>query len=369
MKHLRLSVTDFLKHGRSHFPPSSVQVKLTLAGWPPGPVEKIGDRITEVAQSPLLGRVSVLALPYQQIGPKGAAALARSPHLVNMTGLDLTWNDIKEEGAEALAACPRLAQLRSLYLLHNYIHDAGVKALATSRYINKLEQFDLGWNYIRARGVKYLAESANFRGLKVLNLVTNRVGKLGVEALANSANLKHVAALNLGGDESPPKEKSFAALASSPFLTRLKTLELEANEIGDAGLIKLFQSPNLVGITHLNVNGNKMTLTGLRTLLQSEFVRRLRSLNVGWNRKLGLAGARLLSATPELADLRDLNVCFCEIPAEGISALLSSPRLRKLKTLDIEGNTISERDRSAYLQRFGKSRNGPGPAGLSGIGL
>jgi hypothetical protein len=202
-----------------------------------------------------------------------------------------------------------------------------------------------------------------------LSLATNRIGKIGVEALANSANLIHLAELNLSGDESPQKEKGFTPLASSPFLTRLKVLELEANEIGDVGLIKLFQSVNLARITHLNVNGNNMTLAGLPVLLQSQFAAELRSLNVGWNRKLGLAGARLLSATRALAKLRDLNVRYCRIPAEGISALLASPHLMKLKTLDIEGNTIGEQDRALYLQRFGKSRTAPDPAGLSGIGL
>ena len=156
-------------------------------------------------------------------------------------------------------------------------------------------------------------------------------------------------------------------MASSPFLTKLKALELEANEIGDAALIKLFQSPNLAKITHLNVNGNNMTLSGLRILLQSSFASQLRSLNVGWNRKLGLAGARLLSATRELANLRDLTVRYCGIPAEGISALLASPHLTNVKALDIEGNGIGERDRSAYQKRFGKSRKAPRPAAQSGI--
>jgi Ran GTPase-activating protein (RanGAP) involved in mRNA processing and transport len=368
MKHLQLCATDFLKGGRSLFPPSTVPVKLTLAGWPP-PVDKIGDRITEVAEFPLLRRVSVLALPYQQIGPKGAAILARSSHLVKMTGLDLTWNDIKEEGVEALAACPRLAQLRSLNLFHNYIHDAGVKALATSRHLTKLERLDLGWNYIRARGVNYLAESKNFRELQDLNLVTNRIGKLGVEALANSANLTHLTALNLGGDETPAKNRDFSALASSPFLKRLKVLELEGNEIGDAGLIEIFQSPNLARITLLNVNGNNLTPNGLRVLLQSPLVSKLRSLNLGWNRNLQLAGAQLLSATAELKNLRELIVCRCGIPPEGISALLTSPHLMNLKRLDIEASMIGEPERGIFLQRFGQSRRVPGPAGLSGIGL
>jgi hypothetical protein len=205
--------------------------------------------------------------------------------------------------------------------------------------------------------VKHIADSPNFGRLKVLNLATNRIGKFGVEALANSRNLAHLTALNLGGDESPKKEREFSALASSPFLSRLKSIELEGNCIGDARLIEIFRSPNLARITVLNVNGNEMTLAGLRVLLGSCFVTRLRSLNIGWNGMIGLAGARMLSDAKELANLRELNVRYCNVHPKGISALLASPHLRRLKMLDVEGNRIGEGDRNILLQRFGKGKN------------
>ena len=68
-----------------------------------------------------------------------------------------------------------------------------------------------------------------------------QLGHAGVEALAASPQLARLTTLDLA--ENQISEAGARALAASPHLTRLTTLELGANQIGDAGVQALAASP------------------------------------------------------------------------------------------------------------------------------
>jgi uncharacterized protein (TIGR02996 family) len=57
------------------------------------------------------------------------------------------------------------------------------------------------------------------------------------------------------------------ALADSPYLRGLKTLDLRDNIIGDVGALALVESPHLKQLTHLNLSGNRLS-NGLMEELQ-----------------------------------------------------------------------------------------------------
>jgi hypothetical protein len=90
------------------------------------------------AAAPLLGRLKTLDLAENEIGTKGAVALAELPHTANLTSLNLAYNDITDAGVQALAASPHLAGLVSLNLENNRIDEAGATALLDSPHLARL---------------------------------------------------------------------------------------------------------------------------------------------------------------------------------------------------------------------------------------
>ena len=98
------------------------------------------------------------------IGDRGAEALAASPYLTRLAKLTLYLNGISDAGVRALAASPTLANLVGLKLHGNYlITDAGVKALAASPHLARLQTLWLGG--VGAPGARALAASPALAGL------------------------------------------------------------------------------------------------------------------------------------------------------------------------------------------------------------
>ena len=106
-----------------------------------------------------LKHVEFLALNSNQIGDKGAKALADAIHLQHLTHLDLSRNKIGAEGAKALAYASHLQHLTHLDLSRNKIGAEGAKALAQTPYLQHLTHLNLKVNQIGAEGAQALADS------------------------------------------------------------------------------------------------------------------------------------------------------------------------------------------------------------------
>jgi uncharacterized protein (TIGR02996 family) len=117
------------------------------------------------------------------------------------------------------------------------------------------------------------------------------------------------------------------ALATLEGLTRLASLNLFLNRIGDTGVQLLAASPR---------------------------VNRLRVLNLSHN-QVGDAGARALAGSPHLAHLTELYLYGNLIGDVGAQALAASPHLAELSVLNLEANHIDGRRKSARAlrERFG----------------
>jgi uncharacterized protein (TIGR02996 family) len=80
---------------------------------------RLGDAGVQFVADALLSALRRLGLCQNQVGDRGAEALARSPHLTGLVQLDLWQNDIGTAGARALLALSRLPGLTSLSLTDN----------------------------------------------------------------------------------------------------------------------------------------------------------------------------------------------------------------------------------------------------------
>jgi hypothetical protein len=58
------------------------------------------------------------------------------------------------------------------------------------------------------------------------------------------------------------------ALARSPYLARLLTLEMSGNHLTDAGALVLVESPGFAKLRHVNLHGSALSDAMLRRLLQ-----------------------------------------------------------------------------------------------------
>ena len=87
------------------------------------------------------------------------------------------------------------------------------------------------------------------------------------------------------------------ALARSPYLSRLTTLELSGNSIGDRGLEALALSDRLPSLVSLQVERVGVQARGARALVDSPLFSRLRSLDLSGN-ALGVIIIRVLRSLP-----------------------------------------------------------------------
>jgi hypothetical protein len=144
-----------------------------------------------------------------------------------------------------------------------------------------------------------LAASPHLQNLITLDLAHNTIGEAGAAALAASPHLSNLSHLNLPNNQIGPA--GAAALAASPHLQNLSALNLYSNTIRDAGVASLAASPYLRGLISLNLGHNKIGPKGAAALAASTNLTNLAALDLSHN-KIGDAGAAALAASPHLPE-------------------------------------------------------------------
>jgi uncharacterized protein (TIGR02996 family) len=109
-------------------------------------------------------------------------------------------------------------------------------------------------NQLGPEEARTVASWSQLTRLQSLRLPENRVGDAGAEALALSPHVSGLLVLDLGNNYIG--EEGTAALARSPYLVGLKELYLDYNHIGVAGARALVRSPYMVDLTLLELDHN-----------------------------------------------------------------------------------------------------------------
>jgi uncharacterized protein (TIGR02996 family) len=132
--------------------------------------------------------------------------------------------------------------------------------------------------------------------------------------------------------EAPIQEIHFAdsgphleSLADSPYLGRTPFIDFSGNRLGDAGIRILTRSPNLSGIRGLNLSSTGIGDDAVLALVSSSHLANLSELYLGNNR----------------------------ISDTGARALAGSTRLVRLNALFVNDNNISREGRRGLVRRFG----------------
>jgi uncharacterized protein (TIGR02996 family) len=138
----------------------------------------------------------------------------------------------------------------------------------------------------------------------------------------------------------PVDAEGMRMLARSPFLGRLKGLNLYGNNLGDAGVTALATADWFPQLIFLNLSGNGVSVLGLSALANVP-VGELRQLELGGNH-ITDEGARVLARSPLLSRLHCLGLEGNQLMVEGCRELRSSPYLPALAQLKLQGNPGNE---------------------------
>jgi uncharacterized protein (TIGR02996 family) len=173
----------------------------------------------------------------------GLAKLLASPSLRLLSELELVF-DPTPPREELLAFLERAELGRLLKLRCAYCPDGPLIVHALARHDTlALRELDLRYAGLTDDDLRLLARIDALAGLRTLHLQHNRIGAAGVGALAGAAWLRGLEYLDLRYNPIGPA--GAAQLGGSPDVGQLRTLLLDADEIEAAGMDALAGSTSL----------------------------------------------------------------------------------------------------------------------------
>lgn len=188
------------------------------------------------------------------------------------------------------------------------------------------EQFGRNW----AGPIKALVRSYEFRRGFVERIRLDAVAFLRhADRLFDLAPIAQV--------ELSARASNLQALAISPYLRRVTSLELDCSGAPLSVLLCFFNS-SLHGLTSLRVRALAAPL--VQTLAIAHSLVRLETLDLGFN-ALGPQGIEMLAHSSRLPALRSLLINYCHLESAGVDRLAGSPLLEQLTALDLRSNGIT----------------------------
>ncbi|MFO0842539.1 MAG: TIGR02996 domain-containing protein [Gemmataceae bacterium] len=317
----------------------------------------------ELAACPHFGKLRGLSLPGSQIGDTKLAALLRNADLRHADTLDLSGTGAREDSLRAIAT-GQFPGLKGLNLSGNVmefvvqqlfrddvpfslthlnlggsgLNSQDLEALFGWAGLAAVEELTLWNNRLGNAGARHLAASPYVGRLRSLDLTFSEIGMRGMQALARAQPLAGLREVRLAYNNI--LSAGLEALLSASFAGNLRSLELNENGLGDAGAELLAAWPGLGRVRTLELRGNRLTSAGVQALCSSPHLGGLTTLVLS-NNPIGDTGAQALAGCPGLSGLRRLDLSFGELHDAGVEALLDSPRLSHLARLELEYNSLS----------------------------
>jgi uncharacterized protein (TIGR02996 family) len=132
-------------------------------------------------------------------------------------------------------------------------------------------------------------------------------------------------------------------------LPSLSSLEIDEDGVTVVGATSLASSRWSAQVRQLSLSDNAVGIEGLAALIAGRG--KLESLRLGGD-SLGNAGATAIANTQRFSSMRELALPRNRISQSGLQALLDSPHLRGLTSLDLSGNPLGAGGRERLRERF-----------------
>jgi uncharacterized protein (TIGR02996 family) len=227
--------------------------------------------------------------------------------------------------------------------------DRGIPATAILTAQAFLANADRLFHLFPGRGVRLdhvykhsraLAESPHLARLTSLDLTGETVSRAAVKRFADSphvANLRRLVLVNTGLDWEGARW-----LGRSPQLDRLEVLELQGSRhLRDVGVGELAAGTGLGRLTYLGLSNTQIGAEGSQVLAASPKFARLTRLDV-FSNNLGDEGVTALAASPHLARLEQMPLYQTGVGTAGVRALLDAPFLANFTSLDLGDNWMGD---------------------------
>ena len=229
--------------------------------------------------------------------------------------------EVDDATLASMRADVRLSALFEVDLSNQKLGPASARLLAESPKTAGLQVLVLGQNAILDDGAEAIAARA-WSGLGQLGLAWTKLGARGLAALARSPGLGHLHSLEIGYQ--PLGDAAVALLTALPALTSLSVSRTELMGPGARALLE-------VAVGWLDLSDNPLpegALTGLTALS-----RRLRSVSFKQS-GLGASDAAVLAGLAAPA-LRSVDLAMTKLGDAGLSALARAPWLAQLDGLNV----------------------------------
>jgi uncharacterized protein (TIGR02996 family) len=179
-----------------------------------------------------------------------------------------------------LVACPHLAHVQRLEAHGGMVRDDGARLLGGCPYLGGLEALVLHGCGITKAGLAALLE-LDLSRLRALNLGANNLYDSGMERLCAAAGLARLERLSLGANDL--RRRGVRALVAARHLRHLVNVNLGANYLDDTAIELLAGAAHLASLRRLDVRNNAFQLAGARALARSRRLAGLEFLNAGGN--------------------------------------------------------------------------------------
>jgi hypothetical protein len=213
---------------------------------------------------------------------------------------------------------------------------AGFDQLAASPFLARLREIDFPERSLPRGGLAQVAgRLSSLRKLEV-NGWGATLAELDVFVRASWPHLKHLLFHRCGLDDPA------LGLLASMRAPQLECLRLVSERFGPRGLASLLDAPWLSQLTQLDLTqmGQALTPEALQALTHTPQLTNLRSLNLSHNR-LGAEGLAVLADSPHLGQVRRLDLSYTEGGARGLIALFNSAILAGVRDLSYSSNGIN----------------------------
>ncbi len=170
-----------------------------------------------------------------------------------------------------------------------------------------------------------------------------------IGTLAGAAHGRHLTMLVL--DDQPTGDEGVGAFADEALLPRLNSLWLNRNELTDAGVGRLSRWAGADRLTELGLDGNGLTDEALATIGSGPLGRNLTELLIAGNPRLTTRGLGAFLDSPACRDLRVLNIAYLKTVTNAVAEQIAeSPRFAALRTLVLYGTGVGDRGVTAILR-------------------
>jgi hypothetical protein len=231
-------------------------------------------------------------------------------------------------GLNALIASGLLRRLKHLRLQLLPLGDQGIAALAPALG-KRLETLELVDVYCKGDGAAALAESPCLPSLRTLDLSANRMDAVHVARLA-SVRMPHLERLDLSG---PPVNPYYWNVGQQPVL--------------DAGASAWAHSASAERLKHLRLANCHLTDEALTDICRSARLRNLVELDLSHNAFTAAAIAQTVVGSPVWQTLRGLGLNHCRLDDAAMEALAHVTHAPALRSLQLGYNSIGPKGAAA----------------------